>query len=105
MRKIIYIDKKAVREIKKFPHEVVLKLTALFEILESDGKLYEPFGKKLTGENNLFEIRVKHLGQWRVIYAYFEENKIVILSGFTKKTQKTAKKEIDTARQRLKEYL
>lgn len=98
------IDKRAEKEIKKFSRIVQLKFQALFEILEQDGKLEEPFGKKLSGRDDLFEIRVKQDGQWRAIYAYIFENSIIILSAFGKKTKKTAIVELEKAKQRLTDY-
>lgn len=53
----------------------------------------------------LFEARIK-LGSniWRV-FCFFDKGKLVILlNGFTKKTQKTPKKEIDKAVKLMKEY-
>ena len=53
----------------------------------------------------LFEARIK-LGSniWRV-FCFFDKGKLVILlNGFTKKTQKTQKKEIDKAVRLMKEY-
>ncbi len=55
--------------------------------------------------NGLFEARIK-LGSniWRV-FCFFDKGKLVILlNGFTKKTQKTPKNEIDKAVRLMKEY-
>lgn len=105
MEKVVLIHERAEKELSKFPREVRLKFKALFEILETNGRLEMPFAKKLLGENDLFEIRVKYRGQWRAIYAYVLENEIIILSAFVKKTQKTPLKELNTSRNRLKEYM
>ncbi|SRR6266404_4661776 len=104
VKKVVLLDKHAEKEIKRFTRQVQLKFQALFEILEQDGKLEEPFGKKLSGNENLFEIRVKHQGQWRAIYAYIHIQSIIILSAFGKKTQKTPKEELEKAKKRLAEY-
>lgn len=104
VNKTVFVDKRAEKELKKFPRVVQLKFQALFEILEEDGKLEEPFGKKLSGSTNLFEVRVKFQGQWRALYAYMHESWIVILSAFTKKTQKTPLTEIEKAKERRKDY-
>lgn len=104
MRKRILIDKRAEKELKKFPRIVQLKFQALFEILEEKGKLEEPFAKKLSGSIHLFEIRVKYQGQWRALYAYLRDNSIVILSAFSKKTQKTPLTELEKAKERRKIY-
>lgn len=104
MKKTIFIDRRAEKELKRFTRQIQLKFQAFFEILEHDGKLEEPFGKKLSGKEHLFEVRVKHQGQWRAIYAYKNEKIIIVLSAFAKKTQKTPIKELEKARKRLLDY-
>ncbi|WP_431127023.1 type II toxin-antitoxin system RelE/ParE family toxin [Flagellimonas flava] len=54
--------------------------------------------KAISGAKGLYEARIK-LGSniWRV-FCFFDSGKLVILlNGFTKKTQKTPQKEIDKA--------
>lgn len=48
------------------------------------------------------EIRIKHKGQFRVIYVAKHADAIYVLHAFQKKTQRTRKQDIDTARQALK---
>lgn len=103
MKKVIEIDKRAEREICQFNEDVQIKITATLDILAKDGFLKEPFAKRIDEE--LFEIRIKHKGQYRALYAYVKERRIIILSAFQKKTQKTAKKEIKKAKSRLQQYL
>ena len=102
MKKKVEIDIRSGKELKKFPIEVQAKLTAMFSILERDGFLRKPYGKRIDAE--LLEIRIKHKGQWRTLYAYLGKIKVIILSAFLKKLQKTPKKEIKKARRRLKEH-
>ena len=90
MGKAVLIDKRAEKELKKFSQPVQLKFQALFEILEEDGKLEEPFGKKLSGRRNLFEIRVRQ--------------DLIILCALVKKTQKTPIMELEKAIKRLADY-
>jgi len=104
MKKIVVVDSRSDKELKKFPHVVQLKFYAIFRVLEAEGKLEEPSGKKLVGATGLFEIRIKYKGQWRAIYAYLQNDKIIILSAFAKKTQKTPTLELDKAKKRLFEY-
>ena len=66
--------------------------------LESEGRLNAPLGEKVEGCDNLFEIRVRSRdGQFRTFYCYAVGNRIYILSGFVKKTQKTPRSEIRKA--------
>jgi phage-related protein len=59
----------------------------------------------LVGTNGLYEARIQ-LGSdiWRV-FCFFDQGKLVILlNGFTKKTQKTPKNEIDKAIELMQKY-
>lgn len=105
MRKQVLLLPNAEKELNKFPRSVQLKCKALFEVLATEGKLEAPFAKKLAGQQDLFEIRVKHQGQWRVMYAYIENKIALILSAFVKKTQKTPLDQLTKANNRLNTYL
>ena len=63
-----------------------------------------PHIKKLTN-TPLWEIRILGQDNIRVFYATLLENSILILHGFSKKTQKTPPREIETALNRLKDWL
>lgn len=103
MKKTIRFDKRADKEIKQFSLIIQAKIKAIIQILARDGNIIEPFGKKI--DKNLFEIRIKHQGQWRVIYAYLVNNCIIILSAFQKKTQKTPTKELEKAKKQIERIL
>jgi phage-related protein len=102
-KKIVEIDSRAAREIKRFPKEAIKEIRAAIEALSKLGFLRGPKGKKLG--SGLFEIRANCQGQFRSFYAYLDHPKIIVLSAFQKKTNKTPKKEIHKAEQRLLEYL
>ncbi len=51
------------------------------------------------------EIRIQEQGQYRVIYIAKLEDVIHVLCAFQKKTQKTRKQDIDTAKHALKQIL
>jgi len=99
MKKQIILNYSAIKELDTFSIEIKARFNDLFQILGKEGKLEMPFAKKL--DTNLFEIRIKHKGQWRATYAYILKDKIIILSVFLKKTKKTPKKEIAKALRRL----
>lgn len=63
-----------------------------------------PHVKKLSG-SPLWEIRILGRDNIRVLYAIVYNNSVLILSGFTKKSQKTPINEISTALARLKEWV
>ena len=102
MKKKIYLDKNAEKELRGFDYEVQLEFEAYFKILELEGKLGFPQAKKNT--KDLFEIRVKLQGEYRGFYAYLGKSDIIVLRLFRKKTQKTSIKELKIAKKRLKRY-
>ena len=81
------------------------KLLGILEILQEKGNLLrEPYSKHL--EDGIFEIRGK-VGTdiSRVLYFFFYDRKIILTSGFIKKSQKTPKKEIQMAKNRRHDYI
>lgn len=102
MKKEILYDKNALKELLKFDKPVQQEFFALLEVLETEGQLEIPEAKKIT--KNLFEIRIQYSGQYRGLYAYIKNNKIVILHCFKKKTQRIPLKDIKIAKQRLQQY-
>lgn len=79
------------------------KLFRNIDLLERLGLgIRAPYVKHL--EDKLYEVRAKdHKGIYRVIYFAHTGKRFVLLHGFVKKTQKTPRKEIEIAKQRMKE--
>lgn len=102
MKKNIFLDKNAEKELREFDEEVQLEFEAYFKILELEGKLDFPHARKVA--KNIFEIRIKVKGEYRGFYAYIGKLDIVILYFFRKKTQKTPIKNLELAQRRLKQY-
>jgi len=102
MKKNIFVDKNAEKELREFEDEVQLEFEAYLKILELEGKLDFPHAKKIS--RDLFEIRIKMQGEYRSFYAYIGKLDIVILHFFRKKTQKTPIKNLELAQRRLKLY-
>jgi phage-related protein len=60
----------------------------------------------VEGQKKLFEIRAKGKdGIARVFYFTIDGKRIILLHGFTKKTDKTPKREIDIAVKRMQEVI
>jgi phage-related protein len=60
-------------------------------------------GKKYVG---LWELRIEFASNiFRIFYFLPQNNKVILLHGIVKKKPKTPKKELDTALERMKEYL
>ena len=51
------------------------------------------------------EIRVQYAGQYRVIYVASFEDKVYVLHAFEKKTQKTARQDLEAAKRAYKQVL
>jgi len=80
------------------PIKVQDKIYKVIEIIETYERVPSTYLKLILGTKGLYEARIK-LGSniWRV-FCFFDKGKLVILlNGFTKKSQKTPKKEIDKA--------
>ena len=85
--------------IKSQQPQAIAKIVNLIDLLEIHGNLLGmPHTKRL--EPNHYELRVRGKEEIRIIYGFIGKT-IYLLSGFKKQKQKTPKKEIDTARQRL----
>jgi phage-related protein len=102
MKKKVRFDKRAEKDFLKLPREVQLEFRSAIEVLQEDGELREPLGKKMEGQKDLYEMRIRHKGQWRALYSYIPEDNIIVLHVFRKKSQKTPKNDLDTAKNRLK---
>jgi len=60
--------------------------------------------RKLKGKpnNGLYELRIDSS---RIIYFLHTGRRFILLNGFTKQKGRTPKKELDTARKRMKDYI
>ena len=91
--------------LKKQPVKVQDKIFKIIEAIETLERVPSNYLKALQGTNGLYEARIKLASNiWRV-FCFFDKGKLVVLlNGFTKKTQKTPKKEIDKALKLMAEY-
>ena len=91
--------------LKKQPIKVQNKIFKIIEAIETLERIPENYLKSITGTKGLYETRVSLASNtWRV-FCFFDKGKLVILlNGFTKKTQKTPKKEIQKAIRLKNEY-
>lgn len=94
--------------VKKFINEqeeqTQIKIARMFDHLEEFGtQVGAPHVKKLSG-TELWEIRILGAKSIRIFYIAVEIQKFLLLHAFKKKTQKTEKRQIRTAEERLAEY-
>ena len=83
------------------------KYVFIADLLEEYGlKVKEPYVKPITGSRKLFEIRIKDKSNiHRIFYFAYTGKRLILLHGFTKKTEKTPSREIVVAERRMEEYL
>lgn len=109
---VFYQDKKGVSSVKEYIDELnqnysnkdnrvkLKKITAYINQLSEKGlELGIPYIKHIEGD--IWELRPL---RDRILFAYLDNNKFVLLTCFMKKTQKTPKQEIEKAKRLLKEY-
>ncbi len=89
------------------PAESKAKYVFIADLLGEYGlRVKEPYVKPITGSRKLFEIRIKDSSNiHRIFYFAYTGRKLVLLHGFTKKTEKTPGREIAIAEKRMEEYL
>ena len=77
------------------------KITAYIDLLSEKGiSIGEPYIKHL--EDNIWELRPL---RDRILFAYLDNNKFILLHYFMKDTQKTPRKEIEKAKLNLMDYI
>lgn len=92
-------DRPVTEFIKRQQPQAIAKITHLIDLLEMHGNLLGmPHAKRL--KPNLYELRVRGKEEVRIIYGFVGKT-IYLLSGFKKQKQKTPRKEIEIAKQRL----
>ena len=100
---ITFFGKKVEEETYKLPPGI---LAEFFAYSRTDRKIGADLGSPHTKAlgRGLFEIRAKDReGIGRSLFCLALKNEIIILLSFIKETQKTPKKEIETALKRMKE--
>jgi phage-related protein len=105
VREVVEFENHFSEFLKKQPAKVQNKIFKIIEAIETIEKVPSNYLKMLVGTNGLYEARIQ-LGSniWRV-FCFFDNGKLVILlNGFTKKTQKTPKNEINKALQLMQKY-
>ncbi len=91
--------------LKEQPKKVQDKIFKIIEAIETLERVPANYLKAMAGTEGLYEARIQ-LGSniWRV-FCFFDKGKLVVLlNGFTKKTQKTPTNEIAKALSLMKEY-
>lgn len=104
MWSVEYLDEDVFTEMAAQPRDIRAKFEKIVQLIEANGleRVHEPYIKHLEGK--LWEMRMKGRDTIaRAIYVTAVEKRIVVVRVFTKKTQKTPRREIETALARAKE--
>lgn len=83
--------------------ESLAKIYRLIGWLEKDGYLTYPRAKKLENYKGLWEMRIQSSHKALRIFYIYDASKIILISGFIKKSQKTPKKELSRVKRYLKQ--
>ncbi|MBD0319994.1 MAG: type II toxin-antitoxin system RelE/ParE family toxin [Gemmatimonadetes bacterium] len=82
------------------------KLVWVLRLVEELDRVPVQYFKKLTGTEELWEVRAQHGGDTFRLLGFFDGATVVVLvSGFAKKTQETPSREIELAEARRRDYL
>ena len=81
------------------------KIEYVFKVIKTVDRIPSKFLKHIKGTDGLYEIRIKVGSNIYRIFCCFDEGRVVILfNGFTKKTEKTPRKEIEKGLLLMNEY-
>ena len=100
------LDKRVDRELAKLPRDLFARFLWIADLLTEQGpeNVGMPHVRSLSGAGNLWEIRMSGKdGIARAIYVKASEQRLIVVHAFQKKTQKTPKTALETARKRAKE--
>jgi len=102
----VIVDERLEKWLNDIPADIKARIINIVDLLVEHGpqNVREPYVKHV--KDKLFEIRAKGKDSIaRVFYFTIAGQRIVLLHGFIKKTQKTPEKELETATARMKEVL
>lgn len=84
--------------------KVVQKIIAVLELVETQTAIPAKFFKKLS-DTELWECRIRWESNIYRLFCFFDrDDKVVVTSGFVKKTQKTPQREIQKAEAYRRQY-
>lgn len=90
---------------EKQTKKVKAKIVWTLELVEELQRVPETYLKHIENTDGLYEIRIQSGNNIFRIFCFFDHGKLVVLvNGIQKKTQKTPKKEIETALKIKSEY-
>ena len=105
VREVIEFENHFSKFLLKQPVKVQNKIFKIIEAIETLERIPSNYLKMIVGNKGHYESRIR-LGSdiWRVFCFFDNDRLVVLLNGFTKKTQKTPKVEIDKAVRLMQKY-
>jgi phage-related protein len=81
------------------------KVVWVLRLVEELDPVPSQYFKKLVDTDRLWEVRAQHGGDTFRLIGFFDGPKLVVVSGFSKKTEKTPRQELEVAEARRQDYL
>jgi phage-related protein len=105
LRRVIAYEHHFEHFLEEQTEKVQDKIFKVIEAIETLQRVPLHFLKQIRGEKGLYEARIQ-LGNniWRVFCFFDNDQLVILLNGFQKKTEKTPKKEIEKASRLMKKY-
>lgn len=108
-RKILFyktaVGKSPVEEfLNSQPGKIARKITWVLSLLEDLEIIPAHYFAKMCGTDDIWECRIKQGSNIYRIFAFWDDDKIILTHGFIKKTQKTPGNEIEKAENYKKDY-
>jgi phage-related protein len=106
---VYYTDEQGNSPVEEFLRSLDAKTRARFiwsleQLQVQNVRAREPLVKHLDGK--IWELRRGSTGNiYRLLYFFFTGRNIVLVHGFQKKTQKTPRREIETAQKRMDDFI
>src|SRR5947209_19822368 len=101
---VVFVNAEAKAELDRLPVELRASFERIMKLVQAFGleRVHEPYIKHIEGR--IWEMRLRGRdGIARALYVTATGRRVVILRVFTKKTQKTPRREIELARRRAEE--
>jgi len=80
------------------------KVAWTLELIEELPRVHSKFLEKMSGSDDLWEVRVEFGGEIFRLFGWLDAGRLVLGHGFQKKSQKTPRREIETAERRKTDY-
>ncbi|HWM93733.1 MAG TPA: type II toxin-antitoxin system RelE/ParE family toxin [Thermoanaerobaculia bacterium] len=81
------------------------KVVWVLRLVEELDPVPSQYFKKLVDTDGLWEVRAQHGGDTFRLIGFFDGSRFLVVSGFSKKTEKTPRQELEVGEARRQDYL